>query len=368
MSSAEEYTGAESRSITRLSPDESSPERELLCAGPEEREITERMRRIKVSPEGDGSGEAFAEVEHSAASGDKKASLLFWMALLLAFIAVLALSVTQTALFLREILPEYLALGGLYQGVALFAAAVAGLVFCALVFFILKETYLLLRLRHIAGRRRDVEAALRRNSKEKILRICASLEVNNQAETGAACAQWLAEAAYISTAEENLILYNRRVLAIADRKAKKIIAGHGLAAAALVAVSPFALSDMLVILMNNRVMLNRIAACYGIRLGFASRLKLWERIVRDMIWGAGVSMVPELVAGKLVNKNAGAIFGKAAAEGLRAGFSAACLGINAVKICRPLPLRHSENKFGCLELCGSIIELMQGKTAQGNRE
>ena len=262
--------------------------------------------------------------------------------LLLVVAGVSALALIQAAAAVHAAFAASPVLGALY-------AAIAVLIVCALCSAIAAEFFLLLRLKEAEALRARASAAVKGEDLPGLVHICQSLAVNARAGTQAAYADWRREIDRCGTAKEVLMRYSDLVLAHADEEAKKIITGHSLKAAALVAISPLALGDMLLVLINSRRMLDRIAECYGIRLGFTSRIKLYRQILHNMVIAAGA----DVLLGGISTGIAGAILPKVG-EALLAGFSSARLGINAAYICRPLPMQDGEEKLGYADICGQI--------------
>jgi len=266
----------------------------------------------------------------------------YFMPLFLVFVGVLALALVQAVLAVHATFAASPVIGAIY-------AAIAVLIVYALCSVIVKEFLLLLHLKKAETLRANAAEAVKKEDKAELTRICQSLPVNKRKGTKAEYNGWLAEKESLGTAKEVFIRYSNRVLAIADKEAGKVIAGHSLKAAAFVAISPLALGDMVLVLMNSRRMLDKIADCYGVRLGFASRIKLYRQVMQNMVIAAGA----DVLLGSISTGIAGAVAPKIG-EGLLSGFFSARLGISAANICRPLPRQDGDKMPGYADLCGQI--------------
>ena len=134
-------------------------------------------------------------------------------------------------------------------------------------------------------------------------------------------------------------LYSREVLTKVDDKALNEVAKFSTEAVALIALSPVAVIDMLIMLSRNLRMINKIAGLYGLKLGYWSRIKLIKQVFVNMAY-AGAS---ELVADLGTEMLGAELMGKLSArlgQGLGAGMLTARLGAQTMELCRPIPFEH----------------------------
>jgi putative membrane protein len=139
--------------------------------------------------------------------------------------------------------------------------------------------------------------------------------------------------------QEILQLYSRNVLCKVDEKALQEVAKFSTEAVVLVALSPVAIIDMLIILSRNLRMINKIAGLYGLQLSYWSRVKLIKQVFVNMAY-AGVS---ELVADFGTEMLGAELLGKLSArfaQGLGAGMLTARLGAKTMELCRPIPFKE----------------------------
>ncbi len=152
------------------------------------------------------------------------------------------------------------------------------------------------------------------------------------------------------SSKELVQLYSRVVLKNVDEKALNEVAKFSTEAVVLVALSPVAIIDMLVMLSRNLRMINKIAGLYGLKLGYWSRIKLIKQVFVNMAY-AGASEIISDFGSDIVGAE---LLGKLSvrfAQGLGAGMLTARLGIQTMQLCRPIPfdekpkLKHIRKKI-----------------------
>lgn len=140
---------------------------------------------------------------------------------------------------------------------------------------------------------------------------------------------------------EILDLYRHHILSEQDKKAKRVVAKWSSEAALMVAISPLAFVDMLIILWRNTKMVEQVAAVYGIELGYYSRLHLFQMVLKNMVFAAGVEVATDLGTDMLGTELAGAMSARVA-QGVGAGLISARLGFKAMELCRPMCWQQGE--------------------------
>jgi len=155
--------------------------------------------------------------------------------------------------------------------------------------------------------------------------------------------QQLAKSEYSD--EEILQLYSREVLTVVDEKALAEVAKFSTEAVVLVALSPIALVDMLLMFWRNLRMIDKIAGLYGLKIGYWSRIKLIKQVFINMAYAGASELVidlgADLVGAELLGKLSARM-----AQGLGAGMLTARLGIQTIKLCRPIPFEENTPKIG----------------------
>lgn len=135
---------------------------------------------------------------------------------------------------------------------------------------------------------------------------------------------------------EVVALYAQLVQPVLDRQARAEIGRNAAEATLMIAVSPLALVDMAFIAWRNLRMINRIAAVYGIQLGYFSRIRLFRLVLLNIAF-AGASELVREVGMDWLSQDLAARLSARAAQGIGAGLLTARLGIKAMELCRPLP-------------------------------
>ncbi|MFB0980711.1 MAG: TIGR01620 family protein [Alteromonadaceae bacterium] len=144
--------------------------------------------------------------------------------------------------------------------------------------------------------------------------------------------------------EELLQLYSRAVLTKVDDKALAEVAKFSTEAVVLVALSPIALVDMMLMFWRNLRMIDKIAGLYGLKIGYWSRIKLIKQVFVNMAYAGASELVidlgADLVGAELLGKLSARM-----AQGLGAGMLTSRLGIQTIKLCRPIPFEENTPKI-----------------------
>ena len=148
--------------------------------------------------------------------------------------------------------------------------------------------------------------------------------------------RWQASLHETHNDREMVALYAQLVQPVLDRQARAEIGRNAAEATLMIAVSPLALVDMAFIAWRNLRMINRIAAVYGIQLGYFSRIRLFRLVLLNIAF-AGASELVREVGMDWLSQDLAARLSARAAQGIGAGLLTARLGIKAMELCRPLP-------------------------------
>ncbi len=141
---------------------------------------------------------------------------------------------------------------------------------------------------------------------------------------------------------EKLHLFDEIILKEQDEKAKKIVHKYAAESALLLAVSPFAMLDMALVLLRNQRMLTELAQCYGIDLGYASRVKLIKGIIGNVLFAGSAELLTDIGSQLLSLELTGRLSAKLG-QGLAGGLLTARLGYQAMSLCRPISF-SADNK------------------------
>ena len=140
---------------------------------------------------------------------------------------------------------------------------------------------------------------------------------------------------------EKVLLFEDLVLTERDELAKKVVRRYAAESAVLLAASPLAVLDMAIILWRNQRMLRDVARCYGIELGYWSRIKLIRSIIINIIYAGTSELVTDLGTQLLSVEMTGKLSARLA-QGLGGGMLTARLGYQAMALCRPIVFREEQ--------------------------
>ena len=140
--------------------------------------------------------------------------------------------------------------------------------------------------------------------------------------------------------------------------------------AVIVAISPLAVIDMFFIAWRNIRLINKIAAIYGIELGYFTRLRLLRMVLVNLAFAGATEIVQDLGMDWL-SQDITAKLSARAAQGIGVGLLTARLGIKAMEFCRPLTFEKSEKpKLSHVqkELLTVMKDTVLGKTKVKEKE
>ncbi|WP_290654611.1 TIGR01620 family protein [Idiomarina sp.] len=141
--------------------------------------------------------------------------------------------------------------------------------------------------------------------------------------------------------QERAERFEKDILSRVDQQAQRIISKRAAETAALVAVSPSSVADMLLLLWRNQRMIADVAACYGVELGYWSRLRLWRQTLANLAY-AGLSELAVDLGAQWLSAELMTKLSARAGQGLGAGLLTARLGYQAVNLTRPLPFHYTK--------------------------
>ncbi|MEX5887016.1 YcjF family protein [Providencia hangzhouensis] len=220
---------------------------------------------------------------------------------------------------------------------ALGVAAAGGLIVVAGVGSVVGEWRRLYRLRERAEERDFARELLHSHGMGQGKVFCEKLAKQSALSMQhPAIVNWQATLHDSHNDREVVELYSRMVQPILDEQARKEISRCSAESAIMIAVSPLALVDMAFIAWRNIRLINRIAAIYGIELGYYSRIRLFRMVLINIAF-AGASELIREVGMDWLSQDITARLSTRAAQGIGAGLLTARLGIKAMELCRPLP-------------------------------
>ncbi|RKF18471.1 DUF697 domain-containing protein [Alginatibacterium sediminis] len=139
---------------------------------------------------------------------------------------------------------------------------------------------------------------------------------------------------------EVLHIIDAHVMQPLDEQALAVVSRYSKRTGVMVAISPLVIADLLLALLNSFRMVDELAQIYGIRPSFLGRIKLSRMIVKHLAW-VGVSeigsdMVADVSSGLLGNASS------RAAQGIGVGLYNARIGIQTMRVCRPIPFTQEQ--------------------------
>ncbi|EHK9182994.1 YcjF family protein [Vibrio vulnificus] len=200
-----------------------------------------------------------------------------------------------------------------------------------------KELWKLRQLRHLFSVQEQGEKLLQSDSVGQGKDFCQKVaKQSGVAEENPAYDRWKNSVNTAHSDAEILQMYDAMVVTQQDKQATQVISRFATESAALVAISPLAIADMLLVAWRNFKMIDTLSTIYGIELGYASRIRLLRLVLANMavagaselVIDAGMDLMSMDLAGKLSAR---------AGQGVGVGILTARLGLKAMALLRPIP-------------------------------
>ncbi|HHW7580009.1 TPA: TIGR01620 family protein [Mannheimia haemolytica] len=204
------------------------------------------------------------------------------------------------------------------------------------------------------------------NDGEQAVKFCENIanQLNHLPSIAQAEQRWKNQLNEAYNAKEVLYLFSENVLKPIDKQVKQMISKNAAENAVIVAVSPLAVVDVLLMAARNIALVNKITKAYGMELGYISRLKLFKMVLKNMVF-AGATEIATDVGMDFFSQNLTAKLSLRAAQGIGVGLLTARLGIKAMEFCRPIAFQANERpKISAIrqELLTSVKETVFFKT------
>lgn len=230
--------------------------------------------------------------------------------------------------FVTGLIARNAALGGL----ALVLAAILGL---ALLAWLVREALAYRRLRNLDALRRAADLALVTADAAAARQVVGQLaRLYHRADDPALTAR-IAE---LLDADAVLAHAETELLRPVDAQARAAIERAARQVAAVTALVPLTLADVVVALVANLAMIRSIAALYGGRAGMLGSLRLLRGVFGHLLATGALSVGEDLVGsvagGGLLSK-----VSRRFGEGVVNGALTARVGLAAMDVCRPLPFQ-----------------------------
>ena len=218
------------------------------------------------------------------------------------------------------------------------ATGLLGLAVLALVAFVLKETFGILRLSRITHLREAADKAAAADDMAAAKRIVG--QVTSLYASDATTAQGRAALAEhdgeIIDGRDRLKLAERHLLSLKDAEARALVSGAAKRVAAVTAISPRAAVDIVYVLWESVRLIRRLATLYGGRPSGLGTIRLARMVVSHLALTGGIAMTDSIVQ-QLVGHGLAAKLSARLGEGVVNGLMTARIGLAALSVVRPLP-------------------------------
>jgi len=189
--------------------------------------------------------------------------------------------------------------------------------------------------------------------------FCRTLAERTQQPHTAGFAHWQSQISATHNDGEVLALYEQNVLTDQDKAARLLVTKYAQEAALMVAVSPLAIADMLLVAWRNLHLMTRIAQIYGIQLGVKARFTLLKMVLTNMALAGASEAMTDVGFDVLSVNMAGRVSGRVA-QGLGIGLLTARLGLKTMTLMRPLPW-HGQPAPSLSQLRRELVKRLLGK-------
>lgn len=230
---------------------------------------------------------------------------------------------------------------GLVARSPLLGAAVTALVAVFLLVslvMILRELAGFARLRRVDALRAGADAALVSGDLNEARRVLDQLQrlYGGRADTAWGRERLKERQGEMMDADALLGLAEREVLVPLDAAATREVEAAARQVAAVTALVPLALADVVTALTANIRMIRRVAEVYGGRSGTLGSWRLTRAVMTHLVATGAVAAGDDLI-GTLAGGGALAKISRRFGEGLVNGALTARVGVAAIEVCRPLP-------------------------------
>ena len=200
-----------------------------------------------------------------------------------------------------------------------------------------KELWKLRTLRHHFSVQEQSETLLKSDSVGQGKVFCQNMAKQGGIQTHSpSYDRWLNAVNGSHSDAEVLDMYDAMVVVEQDKLATKIVTKHATESAVLVAISPLAIVDMLLVAWRNFKMIDSLADVYGIELGYWSRLQLFKCTLVNMA-AAGASELAIDAGMDLLSMDLAGKLSARAGQGIGVGILTARLGVKSMSLLRPMP-------------------------------
>jgi putative membrane protein len=165
--------------------------------------------------------------------------------------------------------------------------------------------------------------------------------------------------------EEQLQLFEHFVLTALDKQAQQLIYRAATDTSLAVAISPFALADMILVIWRSSRLVRELAQLYGGAIGQLRSMVLLKQLLTALLWAGGSELALDM-ASDVIGSELTAKLSARAGQGLIAGLLVARLGNLAQRQLRPLPAGQRA-KVNIKTLSNSLLQRFK-EAAQTNAD
>ncbi|MCT4657283.1 MAG: TIGR01620 family protein [Cohaesibacter sp.] len=275
---------------------------------------------------------------------------LFWSAL--SGLLLLALGLWLDNL-IRTLFARFEWLG--WTGIALLGVAAL-----ALLTFLIREFLALRRLSKLDHLRALAETLYEQGDKTKATRFANNLAnlYKGQPSLFKARQALKQDLPHLFDAKDILAQTEQILVAPIDAAANHRVHQAAKRVALVTALSPRALFDILVVLIETVRMVRAIAEIYGNRPGFVAMLKLSSQIAGHLALTGGMAAGESLLQ-QVIGHGLAARLSAKLGEGLLNGILTARIGLATIALCRPMPFKHAP-----APTLGAVIKALRDQSQQ----
>lgn len=277
-------------------------------------------------------GEDFVSTPATEPAPPVKTNRWWWRLSAATLLVIVLLSVWQWGLMLQHSWQQSVLQGGL---LSLVTVAVLVLL-SSLVWREVKLWRRLARNRQWQQSAQRIRHSVQFGEAQKLCQaVAASLPVTP--DISVAISQWQAAVKDEHSDEEQLALFEHFVLTVLDKQAQQIIYRAATDTSMAVAISPFALADMILVLWRSSRLVRELAQLYGGAIGQLRSMVLLKQLFAALLWAGGSELALDM-ASDVIGSELTAKLSARAGQGVIAGLLVARLGNLAQQQLRPLPV------------------------------
>ncbi|MDP2532976.1 TIGR01620 family protein [Photobacterium damselae subsp. piscicida] len=205
-----------------------------------------------------------------------------------------------------------------------------------------RELLNLRRLKHRQTERDQAQELLNADGIGNGKAFCTKLANQSQISTeNTGYDRWIHSLAVTHNDCEVMALYDKMVVSQQDKMARQLVARYSSGAAVMVALSPLAIADMLLVAWRNFRLIEQVSNVYGVELGYWSRIRLVKLVLANMAF-AGASEIATDIGTEVLSMDLAGRMSTRVAQGVGIGLLTGRLGLKTITLMRPLPWQPGE--------------------------